>query len=223
MSLRLICLISVVLSASLTAANLRVVTFNIEANRDSNGFVTESLNDPGTSDYESVRDILERINADVVCLQELANADVAGGTNGGTNSDVHSLASDLGLPYVHIPTSSGVFDFSLRNAILSRYPIIETEDIGSAGYMEAIISFNEFGIRAKDVSRAKPAVKINVPGAASPVTIIGLHNKAGSAQDDSLLPPSCRTRKGQPISLTQEIGFRRQHHHPGRLQLSTSQ
>ncbi|WP_411845583.1 endonuclease/exonuclease/phosphatase family protein [Roseibacillus persicicus] len=164
---------------------LRVVTFNIETNRDSNDSVTEALNEPGTADYNSVRDILLRINADVVCLQELANPDVSNGTNGNTNSDVHSLASDLGLPYVIIPTSSGVLDFGLRNAILSRYPFESVDEIGTGDYMETIGSVGSNGSRAKDVTRAMPAITIDIPGAAKPTTIVTLHNKAGSTQKDS--------------------------------------
>ena len=56
-------LVSLILLAGASAVPLRVVTFNIEANRGSNGFVTDSLNDPGTMDYDTVRDILARINA----------------------------------------------------------------------------------------------------------------------------------------------------------------
>ncbi len=160
------------------AVPLRIVTFNIEANRDLHGNVTEALNDPGTIDYISVRDILLRIDADVVCLQELANADIAGGTNGGTSSDVHSLAADLGRDQVYIPTSSGAFDFSLRNAILSRYPILDMEDIGSAAYLDSIGSVGPGGGTAKDVTRVMPAVVIDVPGAAQPTTVLTLHAKS---------------------------------------------
>lgn len=168
----------------LAAVPLRVVTFNIETNRDNNGFVTEALNDPGTNDYNTVRDILARIDADVVCLQELANPDISGGTNGGTSSDVHSLAAELGLPHVLIPTNSGVFDFTLRNAILSRYPFESIEQIGTADYQDTIGAVGSDGERAKDVTRTIPAVVIEVPGAKEPVTILTLHNKSGTGLDD---------------------------------------
>ena len=174
-------IIFAVIALSLSAAPLRVVTFNIETNRNGIGNITESLNDPGTTDFNSVRDILLRINADVICLQELANPDVSGGTNGGTSSDVHALAAELGMPYVHIPTSSGVFDFTLRNAVISRYPINNVEDIGSSSYMTSISSIGTGGGTAKDVTRAMPAFTVDVPGAAAPVTIINLHNKARSS------------------------------------------
>ena len=166
------------------AVPLRVVTFNIETNRGTNGNITEALNNPGTSDFNSVRDILRRINADIVCLQELANPDIAGGTGGGTGSDVHSLAADLGLPHVHIPTNAGVFDFTLRNAILSRYPFLDIEDIGSGAYLSGIGSTGTGGGTAKDVTRVMPAVVIDVPGAAAPTTVITLHAKAGTGLDD---------------------------------------
>ena len=177
-------LVSLSLLAGASAVPLRVVTFNIEANRGSNGFVTDSLNDPGTMDYDTVRDILARINADVVCLQEIANADISGGTNGGTNSDVHSLATELGLPHVLIPTSSGVFDFTLRNVILSRYPFESTEEVGTADYQDSIGAVGSNGNRARDITRAMPVVEIEVPGAAEPVTIITVHNKSSTGLSD---------------------------------------
>lgn len=166
------------------AVPLRVVTFNIESQRDSNGDTLPSLTAPGTIDYDSVRDILARINADVVCLQELTNLDVSGGLNGGTNSVVNTLATELGLPYVHIPTSSGVLDFTLRNAILSRYPLLDTEDVGSADYQDSISSVGAAGGRAKDVTRAIPAVSIDVPGAAAPLTVCTLHAKSATGPSD---------------------------------------
>lgn len=163
---------------------LRVVTFNIEANRDIHGDVTESLNDPGTADYNAVRDILLRINADVVCLQEIANADVAGGTGGGTSSDVHSLATELGLPHVRIPTNSGVFDFTLRNAVLSRYPILDLEEIGSGAYLDSIGSVGTEGGTPKDVTRVIQAIVVDVPGAVQPATIVSVHAKARTGLGD---------------------------------------
>lgn len=166
------------------AVPLRLVTFNIESQRDSDGNVLPSLSAPGTIDYDSVRDILVRINADVVCLQELTNIDVSGGLGGSTSSVVHTLATELGLPYVHIPTSSGVFDFTLRNAILSRHPFLDTEDVGSTDYQESISSIGTSGGRAKDVTRAIPAVSIDVPGAAAPLTVCTLHAKSATGPSD---------------------------------------
>ncbi|MBK1833728.1 endonuclease/exonuclease/phosphatase family protein [Roseibacillus ishigakijimensis] len=168
----------------LPAVPLRVVTFNIGANRDQNGDITESLNEPGSEDYEAVRAILARIDADVVCLQELANADISGGTNGGTTSDVHALAGELGLPHVLIPTNSGVFDFTLRNAILSRHPFETTDEIGSSDYLADIGAVGEDSSRAKDVTRVIPAAVIAVPGAAEPVTVLTLHAKSSTGLDD---------------------------------------
>lgn len=181
-----ICLLHALILSAVTAFGVpfRVVTFNIEANRDAFGNITESLNDPGTSDFNSVRDILLRINADVVCLQELANADVAGGTNGSTSSDVHSLATALGLPYVYIPTNAGAFDFSLRNAVLSRYPFLDIQDIGSGDYLDTIGSVGTGGGTARDVARVMPAVVVDVPGASQPATIVTLHAKSGTAPSD---------------------------------------
>ncbi|MDP0490782.1 MAG: endonuclease/exonuclease/phosphatase family protein [Verrucomicrobiota bacterium JB023] len=162
----------------LTAAPLRVVTFNIETERDQNGDLADGLNEPGTEDYEAVLASLARIDADVVCLQELNNSDVSGGTQGGTNSDVHALASELGLDHVYIPSTA--LDFQLRNAILSRYPLLDADGIGTSDYMATIGAVGSNGAQAKDVTRAFPAVVVDVPGAAQPATIITLHNKAST-------------------------------------------
>ncbi len=198
-SLRILGMLMAVASGCL-AAPVRVVTFNIGANW-MDGSLSESLNEPGTTDYDSVRDILARIDADVVCLQELANADVAGGTNGGTSSDVHSLAADLGLPYVMIPTNYGAFDFTLRNVILSRYPFLAEAEIGSADYMEAIGAVGDDGERAKEVTRVMPAVEVDVPGTAAPLVVVTLHAKSASGNADKFRRAVEFDRLGNFLSL----------------------
>ncbi len=63
--------------ALLAAVEIRVASFNIGAHF-ADTYFDYSLGDPGTPDYESVRAILARINADVVALQEIHSADLAG-------------------------------------------------------------------------------------------------------------------------------------------------
>ena len=174
-------LLLTLLITGVSAVPLRVVTFNIEANRNDRGFVTNSLNDPGTNDYNTVRDILARINADVVCMQEIAQSDVSGGTN----SDVHALAAELGLPHVLVPSNTGVFDTNLQNVILSRYPFETVDEIGSTDYLESIGVVGIDSDRApREMTRAIAAVVVEVPGARDPVTILTLHNKSGTGLDD---------------------------------------
>ncbi|MGJ8639578.1 MAG: endonuclease/exonuclease/phosphatase family protein [Opitutaceae bacterium] len=170
---RIATLVFLIATLPLSAVTLRVVTFNIETNRGATGFPTVALNDPGTSDFDSVRDILLRIDADVICLQEVARNDIP--------TSVDSLADALDLDYVHTSSGSGVFDTSLRNVVISRYPINNVEEIGTATYMDAIGSVGTEGGTAKDVTRAMPAFTVEVPGASSPTTIITLHNKALSS------------------------------------------
>lgn len=163
------------------AVPLRVVTFNIEA-----GFVGSerqpSLTAPGTPDYESIKDILARIDADVVCLQEVFPSDYNDDT--GTSQNFASLASELGYPHSILATRSNSFDFQLRNAILSRYSFVDLEQIGSADYYDdrGIVGANSN--RARELTRNQLAIVIDVPEAAQPTTIVTLHNKSRSNTTD---------------------------------------
>ena len=166
------------------AVPLRVVTFNLEALRDINGSPTFALSSPGTADFETIESILARINADIVCLQELSNFDISGGTNGATNSDVHALANALGLEEVVIPTTSGVFDFQLRNAILSRYPVTDVTAIGTTDVQDELGLVGSNGERAREMTRAQIAAVVEIPGVAIPVTVVTVHSKSGTGSAD---------------------------------------
>lgn len=166
------------LLASVSAVPLRVATFNIEGEFFNNQRQF-SLTAPGTSDYESVKDILARIDADVVCLQEVFPSDFD--DNNGISQHFNSLASELGYSHSLIATRSNSFDFQLRNAILSRYPFDDIEEIGSADYYDDRGLLGSSGSRAKEITRIQPAIIVHVPGAAQPTTIVTLHNKALSS------------------------------------------
>ncbi|MGJ8726448.1 MAG: endonuclease/exonuclease/phosphatase family protein [Roseibacillus sp.] len=168
--------ILLLMAAGAQAAPLRVATFNIEG-EFFNSQRQFSLTAPGTSDYDSIRDILARIDADVVCLQEVYPSDY----DNGSSQHFASLASELGYSHTVLSTRSNSFDFQLRNAILSRYPFEDLEEIGSADYCDDRGLVGTNGSRAKELTRTQPAIVIDVPGAAKPTTIITLHNKALSS------------------------------------------
>jgi endonuclease/exonuclease/phosphatase family metal-dependent hydrolase len=152
-------------AVSLDAVEIRVASFNIGAHFNEEYF-DYSLGDPGTPDHDSVKAILQRINADVVALQEIHSVDLQGNPN-----DVQALAASLGYPYLNVPTVSGVFDTSLRVVILSKFPFLTSSAINSpAG--------------AKELTRLHPVVKVDVPGTSNDPVIISAHLKAGTTTED---------------------------------------
>lgn len=82
-----------------SGAPLRVAAFNVK----------DGLGKNGMASFEDAARILQRINADVVSLEELQ----------GDYTNLESLQQRLSLPYSYRPTSS-----SHAVGILSRYPLI---------------------------------------------------------------------------------------------------
>jgi endonuclease/exonuclease/phosphatase family metal-dependent hydrolase len=165
-------LLLLALSSLATAVEVRVAAFNIGAvfSGSSPDF---SLGDPGTPDHETVRQILDRIDADVVALEEIAEDDTTG-----SPSDIEVLAANLGYPYLYIAPNEGLsgvytapFDTSLRVAVLSRYPF------ASAGVITSPLG-------AREMARFHVVVKVDVPGTPNDPVLIGSHLKSGDATDD---------------------------------------
>ncbi len=162
-------------AAACPAVGIRVATFNVGA------FFTESsggvfyplygLGAAGTPDHDSVRAILDRIEADVVALQEIDSADVSGSPN-----DVQDLANSLGYPHVYIApvSASGTFlapfDPDLRVAFLSRHPFLTTGAIRSPANM-------------RELTRLHAVVKVDVPGTTNDPVLINAHLKPGDSID----------------------------------------
>ncbi|MGB1131287.1 MAG: endonuclease/exonuclease/phosphatase family protein, partial [Haloferula sp.] len=154
------------LCQALPAVGLRVATFNIETNRNEQGWPNFALGAPGGVDFDSVAAILGRIDADVVALQEVHTSDLTG-----SPSEVEQLATALGLSHIHAGSNSGNFDTSLRVVFLSRYPFTSTASI-----------FSPAG--AKEISRHCPAVVVDVPGTDADPLMISAHLKSGTGSDD---------------------------------------
>lgn len=157
-----VCLLG--LALALGAVPLRVATFNIETHRNASGWPDYALDEPGAVDFESVRAILARIDADVVALQEVHTSDINEG-------DLAALGTALGLPHQFSGVNSGNFDTSLRVSFLSRYPFLLTESIVSPP-------------GAKELTRHSPAVVVDVPGTPNDPLLISAHLKAGTGSDD---------------------------------------
>lgn len=164
------------LIAPALAVEIRVATFNVGAQfAESSGgvFYPEfGLGAAGTPDHESVKAVLDRIDADVVALQEIDSADTAGSPN-----DVDDLAASLGYPHVYIAPNNGnasliaPFDSDLRVAILSRFPFHTATAIRSP-------------VGAKELTRLHAAVKVDVPGTTQDPWILNAHLKPGSTTDE---------------------------------------
>lgn len=164
--------------AACHAVEIRVASFNVGAffAESSEGFFYPlyGLGAAGTPDHESVSDILDRIDADVVALQEIDSADSAGIPN-----DVQDLATSLGYPHVYIAPvgsagPSGIlkapFDSDLRVAVISRYPFISTDAIRSPE-------------NKRELTRLHAVVKVDVPGTTNDPVIITAHLKPGDGED----------------------------------------
>ncbi len=189
-------------SASLSVApavELRVAAFNIGAHYTGSN-PEWSLGDPGTVDYESVKAILARIDADVVSLEEIDGADV----DVGNPSDLRTMATALGYPYILNPPVSGSqpaysapLDNNLRVCFLSRYPFAATGFITSPS-------------GAREMTRFLPWVKVDVPGTLNDPTLIAAHLKSSDATEDRFRRAIELKRMGNFLSsstLTQDDNY----------------
>lgn len=154
------------------AVEIRVATYNVGARFSEEGYPDYGIGDPGSPDHDKVAEILNRINADVVALQEISSTDVSGNPD-----DLDALRATTGYPYSYIsPTSSsggqtGPFDTSLRVVFLSKYPLVVSDAIRSpAG--------------ARELTRLHPVVKVDVPGTTRDPFLISAHLKSGTAAAD---------------------------------------
>lgn len=157
------------LVSSAQAVGIRVATFNIGAHLvipadGGNVYFDFGIGPPGTPDHDQVRAVLQRINADVVALQEIHTADI-------TSGNLNTLASGLGYLYVYAAPTTNAFDTSLRVVFISKFPFLTTTAIGSpAGFRE--------------ITRLIPAVKVDVPGTTQDPLLISAHLKSGTATAD---------------------------------------
>lgn len=156
-------LISLVSSAS--AVEVRVATFNIGAHFGESYF-DYSLGDPGTPDHDTVLAVLNRIDADVVALQEIHSVDLQG-----TPDDLDALAASAGYPHLFVTPLTNAMDTSLRVVILSKFPFLSTSHVNSPS-------------GAKELTRLHPVVKVDIPGTTNDLTMISAHLKAGTTSAD---------------------------------------
>lgn len=135
------------------AAPLRVATFNVRL----------GLDEPGSTGHEAAVDVLSRIDADVVALQEVYIADF-------TSGSFAAFADSLG--YSHRFLASGALDPQTRVALLSKYPFFSSST-------KSIVS----PTGANDVTRAAAAARIDVPGTDNDPYIITSHLKCCASRN----------------------------------------
>lgn len=104
--------LALALAVPCSGAPLRVAAFNVK----------DGLGAPGTSSFEDAARILQRINADVVSLEELQS----------DYTYLVSLQQRLGLPYSYRTSDSHAV------GILSRYPLHSTNLVYQSGMTRAI-------------------------------------------------------------------------------------
>ena len=149
--LPVICWIST-LGAS--AVEVRIATFN----------VLTGIGASGQSGRTALESVLARIDADILCLQEVTGSDI-------NNGHLNEIASNLGYGFVFTPITA--LDTNSRVIILSKFPF-------AAGSTKSIVS----PAGANDVTRAAAAAIVDVPGTINDPVIVTAHLKCCFEVDD---------------------------------------
>jgi hypothetical protein len=130
---------------------VRVATWNVE-----------TVGSPGSAEYEAALDVLERIGAHVVAINEIASA--------ADTTNLSQLATDAGYSTVVVP-SSNPFGAD-RNAILTTLPVL-SQTINTSVDLSGDAAAN-------DLSRLLVEVTLDVPGDATDLTVVSAHWKSGT-------------------------------------------
>lgn len=149
-----ICILTVVSTTALAEVQIRVATFNIE-----------NFNWSDATQRDAAIAILTRVDADVVCVQEISSA-----------IHLSNLASAAGYSYSILADTDYALDGDLRAGVISQYPFAMTMTGTAPG-----LSFDP---GARDLTRNFIIVEVEVPGAEHPLVVVGNHWKAGTENAD---------------------------------------
>lgn len=140
----------------LMAAVLSLATFSAEAVqvRIASYNVKQGFGAPGQDSYDKARDVLARVDADIVAFQEVTGTD---------KPNFDRMAAELGYGHTAYSTRS-TFDSNLRTAFMSRFPIVATAQVQSPP-------------GADEMTRMNIAVKVDVPGTENDPTLVTVHYK----------------------------------------------
>ena len=136
----------------------------------------ESVGRDGSEQLEAMKDVLRRIDADVVGINEVDE---------GETQQLRAAAEDLGYTTVYVPNSNPFGD--LRNAVISKLPVRST-----TAWKSATLSSDT---RANDMTRWPLEVVVDVDGI--PVRFVVQHFKAGFDAADTFRRAMEGARIGQ--------------------------
>ncbi len=134
-------------------APVRVLTWNVE-----------TLGDPSSDEHQAVREVLRRLDADVVALNELVDFE---------EDALAELADALGYDF-HLVPDDNPFG-PMRNALLTRLPVV-----ASRTWTSEDLSGDD---RANDVTRWPLSVTVEVDGGT--LALVGEHWQSGFYESDT--------------------------------------
>lgn len=146
---------------------IRAMTWNIER-----------LGSVDSEQYLAAKSILSRLEPDVVALNEIEDYEA---------SALRTLAADLGYqePFIPVYNPFG----SLRNVVLSRFPVIDATAHSSA----ALSGYSS----ANDTTRLPVEIRIDIPQMRRELVVVSQHWKAGSFTEDGFRRTVDGLRVGQ--------------------------
>ena len=146
------------------AIPLRIATWNVLHGVDTGHDHLTNLND----DYSAVTSIVQRVQPDIICFQELTSTDKA---------DWLTAGATLGYQYYAIPTNAGPFSGSLLPGIWSKHPLTNVVQIKENYIDPTATMFTRWPLHAE----------VQVPGALQPFHVFVVHNKSTTLDTESRL------------------------------------
>jgi exonuclease III len=163
-------------AAATASVRVRVAAWNLEG-----------LGAPGSLEYEAVQDVLARLDADVVVLEEVDALEEAA---------FSQLAADLGYPEAAI-ASDHPFG-SIGNAAMTRLPVV------SFRYPSASTLSGD--PLARDLTRLVPVLELEVPGSTLHLGVVGTHLKSGFEDADYVRRAVDAVRTAQAADRVADVG-----------------
>ena len=150
---------------------VRVVTWNVE-----------QLGYPTSVEYEAAKEVLARLDADIVGLNEIDEPELG---------HVKTLGEDLGYTTVLVPATNPFGD--IRNAIMTRLPVIDS-------HIHKPAELSSDG-QANDVTRYPLSITVDV---GQPLTVVNQHWKSGFDDSDEFRRAIDSERTAQAAALAGE-------------------
>ena len=155
------------------AVQVRMATFNVLAGIDSNQDRALGLPD---DDYAAVKSIIQRVDPDIVCFQELNDSDKEAWIE---------MAAELGYPHLAFSTASKL-DKTSRVGIWSKYPYASPPKLID----EMAVDTN-----AAEFLRWPLHATIQIPGALNPLHVFTVHSKASTVDKTARLQRAFEMRR----------------------------